>query len=267
MAVSRDNKHLFGGRRTSDVPQKKPEVDLGPDLDRLEKNMNELRATYELYFMGVEKGEPLPARNAVRAELRRLQESKPRNTSLKFRLQQAKARFVSLENHWNRINRERENGTYRRDVAKAERRQAELQRRQLEADRAQAHGDRTVAGAAAPRANGQPIAGSDLHPERSAAVTAGGAPDSAAPGASGPGRPRARRAEDLSDPQLQRLYQTYIGARRRCGESTDLRYEDMAASLRKQVPKLMAKTGAAEVEFKVVIRSGHAVLKALPKGE
>jgi hypothetical protein len=264
VAGPRDNKHLFGGRRATDAPEKKPEADLGPDLDRLERDMNELRATYELFFMGVERGEPLPARNAVRADLRRLQESKPRNTSLKFRLQQAKARFVSLENHWNRINRERENGTYKRDVAKAERRQAELERRELAAARAQ--GDRTVAGAAAPGPDGQPITGSDLHPGRSAAVTAGG---SAAPpaGASGLGRPRARSAEDLTEPHLQRLYQTYIGARRRCGESTDLRYEDMAASLRKQVPKLMAKTGAREVEFKVVIRGGHAVLKALPKGE
>jgi hypothetical protein len=56
-----------------------------------------------------------------------------------------------------------------------------------------------------------------------------------------------------------------MGARRRCGEATDLRYEDMAAALRKQVPRLMSQTGAASVEFKVVIRAGKAVLKAIPK--
>lgn len=269
VATNRDNKHLFGGRRAPEAPIKKPEADLGPELDRLEHDMNELRATYELFFMGVERGEPLPARNAVKAALRRLQETKPRNTSLKFRLQQARARFVSLENHWNRINRERENGTYRRDVAKAERRRLELERRELEAARARGAADeRTAAGAPAPGPDGRPLTGADLRPGASGAVTAGGgAQPRGAAGDPAFGRPRARRAEDLTEPQLQRLYNTYITARRRCGESTKLRYEDMAASLRKQVPALMQKTGAKEVEFKVVIRGGHAVLKALPKDD
>ena len=54
-------------------------------------------------------------------------------------------------------------------------------------------------------------------------------------------------------------------AKKRCGEKIDVRFEDMAASLKKQVPKLMQSTGAKEVEFKVVIKSGKAVLKAVPK--
>jgi hypothetical protein len=78
-------------------------------------------------------------------------------------------------------------------------------------------------------------------------------------------RPSATSADDLTEPKLRKLYQTYIGARKRCGEPVDLRYEDMAAALRKQVPKLLQTTGAKAVEFKVVIRSGRAVLKALPK--
>ena len=40
---------------------------------------------------------------------------------------------------------------------------------------------------------------------------------------------------------------------------------ELAAALRKQVPKLINNTGAKSVEFKVVIRGGKAVLKALPK--
>lgn len=267
VAVSRDNKHLFGGQRTGNLPPLKPEVDIAPDLDRIEKDMNELRSIYELFFMGLEKQEPTPTRNAVRAELRRLQEAKPRNTQLRFRLQQAKARFVALENHWNRVNRERENGTYRRDLARVDRRNAELQRRQLEAARAE--GPATATGPA-PGEGGQAITGADLRAGLSGAVTAdrspgGGVTRSASMATDG--RPRARTADDLTETQLKRLYQTYIGARRRCGEAVDLRYEDMAASLRKQVPKIIQKTGAREVEFKVVIRGGHAVLKALPRNE
>ena len=64
---------------------------------------------------------------------------------------------------------------------------------------------------------------------------------------------------------MRKLYKTYVGARKRCGEGVDLRYEDMAAALRKQVPKLINNTGAKSVELKGVIRGGKAVLKALPK--
>ena len=39
----------------------------------------------------------------------------------------------------------------------------------------------------------------------------------------------------------------------------------MAASLKKQVPKLLASTGAKSIEFKVVIKQGRTVLKAVPK--
>jgi hypothetical protein len=42
-------------------------------------------------------------------------------------------------------------------------------------------------------------------------------------------------------------------------------YDSIAASLRKQVPELMKQHGAKAVEFKVVIKDGKAVLKAVPK--
>jgi hypothetical protein len=42
-------------------------------------------------------------------------------------------------------------------------------------------------------------------------------------------------------------------------------YDSVAASLRKQVPELMKQHGAKSVEFKVIIKDGKAVLKAVPK--
>ncbi len=199
-------------------------------LDKLEADMKELRATYELYFMGVERNEPSKQRDAIKRTLRRLQESKPRNTAAKFRLQQMRARMISFENLWNRVTREREAGTYRRDVAKARRREAELAARRAAAKEAVRTDVPTVP------------------------------PDRAAPA-----RPRARTPEDLTDGQLQKLYQTYVGARRKCGEGIDLRYDEMASTLRKQVPRLRQKTGASAIEFKVVIREGRAILKAIPR--
>lgn len=272
MALSHnDKKKLFGGggRTTEDLggaPVAK-EAEIRHQVEDLEKGLNELRSTYELYFMGVERSEPTVQRDKIKATLRRLREAKPRNTALRFKIQQLRARMVSLENHWNRINREREAGTYRRDVAKAERREMEIRRKQ-ELARAAARDEPPTAPNQPAPPDGRAITGTDLRSGKSAADTNDPARKPARPAAPADlARPRASRPEDLDDGKLQRLYNTYVGARRRCGENVNLRYEDMAASLRKQVPRLMQQTGARSVEFKVVIRNGRAIMKALPRHE
>ncbi|MEO1234942.1 MAG: MXAN_5187 C-terminal domain-containing protein [Myxococcota bacterium] len=233
VAVKKKDRNLFGGGgrgAEEDEAQRlrRQDKELAQEIEALDKSIDELRAAYELYFMGVEKLEPQPQRDLVKSRLRRFQAQKPRNTALKFRFQQLKARMVSLENYWQRTLRQKEAGTYHRDVARARRREAEREKR---------------------AALSKPESTDNL------------------PASSPSLRPRATSAEDLTDDKLQRLYKTYLGARRRCGESADLRFDDMASTLRKQVPKLMAKTGASSVEFKVVIKGGKAVLKAMPKTE
>src|ERR1700687_5593306 len=91
---------LFGGKRE----EKGKAEQIGPTLpelaeeaERLEKEMNELRAQYELYFMGVEKREPRVRRDGLRARIRRLRETKLQNTMLKFKVQMIAARFITLE--------------------------------------------------------------------------------------------------------------------------------------------------------------------------
>jgi hypothetical protein len=277
VATKTKKSELFGGksRYGQEEEQAAPSPDrvIGDEIDGLEKDLNELRSTYELYFMGVEKIEPTAQRDIIKSTLRRWQGMKPRNTALKFRVQQLKARLVSLENYWQRTTRQREAGNYRRDQARVQRREQERIRSEHEKARrlAQLRGEpmpddpsATVNGNRPPGSDGQVLTGSALMAGKSSSTTAGGERAGAAPSAS-MSRPRASSAEDLTEPKLRKLYQTYVSARKRCGEKADLRFEDMAAALRKQVPKLMKDTGAKSVEFKVVIRSGRAVLKALPK--
>ena len=262
MARRQKDRALFGGAGRTPTfennAQPSADQEIGSEIDQLEKNINELRATYELYFMGVEKLEPLTQRDQLKSKLRRWQELKPRNTGIRFRVQQLKARLIALENYWERTSRQREAGNYRRDRARVDRRNAELAAR------------RRAAAAAVPEQNPVSLTG-DAVPVpsgvlRPGAASSSGSGDSGARTAGTPaGRPRASSAADLTEPKLRRLYQTYVGARKRCGEPADLRYEDMAAALRKQVPKVMKTTGAKSVEFKVVIRKGQAILKALPK--
>ncbi len=73
-------------------------------------------------------------------------------------------------------------------------------------------------------------------------------------------------AAEISDDKLRRLYDTYLVARQRCGEPTDgISYESVASRIRAQVPQLMEKHKARNIEFKVVIKAGKAILKAIPR--
>ncbi|MGF1509209.1 MAG: MXAN_5187 C-terminal domain-containing protein [Myxococcota bacterium] len=258
--AAKDKRSLFGGSRGRGAEPAPAELDLTPELDALESDLNELRSTYELYFMGIERMEPTIQRDKIRARIRQLREKQPRNTAMKFRMQQIKARLVSFENHWNRVNRAREAGTYRRDLARVQRRTAVLEAEQVR---------ETLTGPPTEVRDVSQRDGFDVGAGAPAAPSTGGrqVPMQTPSGARDLSRPRARRAEDLNDNQIQRLYQTYVGARRRCGESVDVRMEDMATALRRQVPELIKRTGARSVEFKVVIRAGKAVLKALPRHE
>ncbi|MFO0727067.1 MAG: MXAN_5187 C-terminal domain-containing protein [Myxococcota bacterium] len=258
-----DKGGLFGGKgksaadieagRAADVNE------LMEELEQVEKDMNELRGQYELFFMGVERVEPKPMRDKLRSQLRRFKELPNLNTAVKFKFQMLQARLISLESHWGRITRQKEEGTYKRDVDRVKRKQAELEAEA--AKKAGKKGAETVQQKGA-KPEGEILPGGPLKQPLSQAEPRS---NSMAPPQAGIARPVAARAEDLSEPALKQLYQTYVTAKRRCGEQVDLRYDEMAASLKKQVPKLLQSTGAKSVEFKVVIKGGHAVLKAVPK--
>lgn len=82
-------------------------------------------------------------------------------------------------------------------------------------------------------------------------------------------RPAAAGGGDgLSDQKIKAIYDAYVMAKKRCGEDTRaVTLDSVASSLRKQVPELMKSHKAKSVEFKVVIKDGKAVLRALPKEE
>lgn len=88
------------------------------------------------------------------------------------------------------------------------------------------------------------------------------------PAASAPARPPAAGGGDggLSDTKVKAIYDAYVMAKKRCGEDTKaVTLDSVASSLRKQVPELMKQHNAKSVEFKVVIKDGKAILRALPK--
>ena len=108
----------------------------------------------------------------------------------------------------------------------------------------------------APLAARQPPA---AKPPPAAAAPVARAPTAApAPAAAGQG--------GLSDQKIKAIYEAYVMAKKRCGEDTRaLTLDSVATTLKKQVPELMKQHNARSVEFKVVIKDGKAVLRALPK--
>lgn len=91
-------------------------------VKELEERVERLRALYEQYFLGFEKIEPGVQRKDVDRRLAVLRREQIRNTGLRFKFNQITARYNTYATHWQRVVREIENGTYKRDVIRAAKR-------------------------------------------------------------------------------------------------------------------------------------------------
>jgi len=84
------------------------------ELFELEKRINELKVLYDNYFAGIERREPLRHRDALVLYMRKIDSGGKSSTQLQFRFNNLRARFSTLEQHWNRIVKQIEEGTYRK---------------------------------------------------------------------------------------------------------------------------------------------------------
>ena len=209
----------------------------------LETEVEELKVKYEMYFLGVERSEPNRTRDELKKKVLRLKERFTRNAGIRFRIQALHARFLSYERLWLRSAREKEAGTYRRDVLKARKKAAER----------------------GPAPESIPASGPTALPEAPAAAPAAAAPVPA------PARPpplpiQRAPAAAMSDAELRVLYESFLAAKRSCNEDVSkVTFESLSRTVNKQAPEIAAKFKASRVEFKVAGRDGRAVLTAVPK--
>jgi len=209
----------------------------------LEEELEEIKVKYEMYFIGAERMEPARRRDDLKRNIARLKNAFTRNAGIRFRIQALHARYLSYERLWLRSTREKEAGTYRRDLLKARRKAAE----------------RTEAGEApgTPEPPQAPPPDPTPSPAVSPAMARARPPPLPAP--TGP-------APAMSDAELRVLYESYLAAKRSCNEDVSkVTLESIARTVNKQAPEIAAKFKAKRVEFKVAVRDGRAVLTAVPK--
>jgi hypothetical protein len=226
------------GKRSDGTEVPEAEI-LAEEVEAAELALQQLRTHYEQYFLGMEKRAPAHEHAKLRARFETMSTPHIRTAMLGFRIRTLQQRFSTYERLWSRTLQEIENGTYRRDRFKARMR----------------------------RRNSSPESPVSPPGQAPVPVPAPGSPKPAPePVLHIAGTPGKTPADPLSERRLRGVYQAFLEAKKRCNEDTSrLSFDSVAESLRKQVPGLLEKHGVRDVEYRVFVKDGRAVLRAVPK--
>lgn len=94
-------------------------IDVRFELDTLEEQLESLRIHYEQFFTGLLPLAPDKQHGEVKRRIRRLLKAPFRNSEMSYRLKSLEGRYNTLHSYWQRVLRERDEGTYCKDVFKA----------------------------------------------------------------------------------------------------------------------------------------------------
>jgi hypothetical protein len=216
------------------------------EVDSVEAALHALRGQYEQYFLGLEKRPPAKAHEQYKKRLAALKTVPSRNSALSFRIQSLQASTATYERLWTKTLQEMEDGTYRRDLFKA-------RMRRKSAD-------------AIPAAAKQAAKGKDAEAkpaDKKAEATPPATPTGSEPQIHIAGTPPP---DPLAENRLRSVYRAYVEAKRRCNEDTTrLSFDAVVSSLKRQVPELLERHNARDVEYRVFVKDGKAILRAVPK--
>jgi len=103
-------------------------TDLNRELDLLEKKIKELRVDYEQHFSGYVPYPPTKEHEQLQRFIRKMINAPLKSTAENFRLSTLVYRFKTYATQWERISKQRERGTYYKDVYKANLREKAIHR-------------------------------------------------------------------------------------------------------------------------------------------
>ena len=93
---------------------------LDVELDAFEQNLSELRNLYEQHFSGIIVQPPTKLHDETKREIRRLLRAPFKNSATRFRLRTVISRYNTYATYWERVLKQKEEGTYVKDIFKAE---------------------------------------------------------------------------------------------------------------------------------------------------
>jgi hypothetical protein len=94
-------------------------ANIDEDLQVLDAKVKQLRLDYEQYFLGSRPRVPNVLRGEVQKMMSYYANVPIQNTALRFRFNNLRARYFSFRRHWDETVRKIEEGTYERNVFKA----------------------------------------------------------------------------------------------------------------------------------------------------
>lgn len=255
------------------LPADHPEV-VAAKMDEMERKLDRLRSLYETYFSGADRRPPNTPRTEMNRLMLELQQLHIRNAGLRFRFQSMMQKWTLYTTYWNRTLREIEAGTYRKDLAKAQRRLArrgeaitenEAVALGIPATRAKAFVDRQNRNYGPdPKAAKEVASPTGKGPAKEAAADF----DHAAPTAvekPAAAAPPPAALPGISSDDLAELHRRYDGASRRVNPSGGgVPMDKLKEMLAKRIPKILQEHQASRVTFDVAIKDGRVVLRAKP---
>jgi hypothetical protein len=240
------------------LPPDSPEA-VAARLEEMERKIDRLRSLYESFFAGTERRPPAAPRRELNRLILETQQLQIRNAALRFRFQSLMQKWILLTTYWNRVLREIETGTYRKDLARVSRRLAEKGAPLTEeeaialgipAGRARA----LVARQESQKESQRPVAPAPAETPRPAAPAAPAAADITPLAALGLGE------ADVAE--LHRRYQAAARSIDRPGPSLD----KLKQLLLRRAPELAALRGAGPLRLDVAVKDGRVVLRGPSRG-
>ena len=261
-------------------------------ISELEMKIDRLRSMYESYFMGMERMPPNVLRRDMNRMMLELQQVPIGNAALRFRYQALSQKWVLHITYWNRTMREIEAGTYRRDMARAQRHMAQrggilteeeaitigIPKNRVRAFIARQQKDAAKRSAVDLKAVADGQAAATESPALPAAISpvANEGPVQSRPRPGPPPIPvHARRPPTvevaaaemdlpgLPTPDFDSAYEKYLSAHRELGREAEAATKDkIRARLGKQLPKILAEQRCDRVRLEIAVEDGKVKLRA-----
>jgi hypothetical protein len=241
-------------------------------VGEMDKKLERLRSMYESFFMGVERTPPNTPRREMNRLMLEMQQVPISNSSLRFRFQALSQKWVLLVTYWNRTLREIEAGTFRRDLARAQRHmekrggfitEEEALTLGIPKSRVKAfvaRQERLAAKKSIP--SPPPPTTSNRQPP----PIPGQARPSPSPPALPPPIPQTNPSlSGISEKDFEQAYDHYVEAHKEMGILNQVKSKDrVRQQLSKVLPKILEERKCSQLRIEVAVEEGKVRLRAWP---